>query len=56
MNAKTVSAETEPEVKAVSEIDLLAKEEDEVEEFEILQYLDRLEVVTEAFFSRQVYI
>jgi hypothetical protein len=39
----------------VSEIDLLGKEEDEME-LGILKYLDRLEKVTEAFFSRQVHI
>ncbi len=38
------------------EIDLLGKEEDEEMELGILKYLDRLEEVTEAFFSRQVHI
>jgi hypothetical protein len=56
MTAKTVSAVTEPEVRAVSKIHLLGEEEDEEEKLGILQYLDRLEVVTEAFFSRQVHI
>jgi hypothetical protein len=56
MNAQTVSAGMESEVRAVAEIDLLGEEEDEEMELGILQYLDRLEVVTEAFFSRQVHI
>jgi hypothetical protein len=57
MTAKTVSVSwMEPEGKAVSEIDLLGKEEDEEMELGILKYLDRLEQVTEAFFSRQVHI
>ena len=51
MNAQTVSAGMESEVRAVAEIDLLGEEEDEEMELGILQYLDRLEVVTEAFFS-----
>jgi hypothetical protein len=57
MTAKTVSVSwMEPEGRAVAEIDLLGKEEDEEMELGILKYLDRLEVVTEAFFSRQVHI
>jgi hypothetical protein len=59
MTAKTVSVIVswmEPEGRAVSEIDLLCKEEDEEMELGILKYLDRLEVVTDAFFSRQVHI
>ncbi len=57
MTAKTVSVSwMEPEGRAVSEIDLLGKEEDEEMELGILKYLDRLGVVTEAFFSRQVHI
>ncbi len=56
MNAKTVSAGTESEVRAVAEIDPLGKKEDEEMELGILKYLDRLEVVTEAFFNRQVHI
>ena len=57
MTAKTVSVSwMEPEGRAVSEIDLLGKEEDEEMELGILKYLDRLEEVTEAFFSRQVHI
>jgi uncharacterized ferredoxin-like protein len=53
MKVKSVSAKTEPEERAVSEIVLMDKEE---EELGILQYLDRLEEVTEAFFSRQDHI
>ncbi len=56
MNANTVSAGMESEVRAVAEIDPLGKEEDEEMELGILKYLDRLELVTEAFFSRQARI